>query len=236
VAERSGRFREVRSGLGFPSGKNKTVLLELTGLFPAKGRRRARLSTNLEIFWDRLGWAVGRPDVRLEPHRAPLESADLRPRGYSVTAQPDPSSPEQPCYVLAGTAPRWLDLEGYYTRFGDVRELLAAVDDRYVIMNAGDEIRLRFPAEPPPAAGMARDFVLVGDGWVKDGDFNTGFSRTVLPLPTHSRAAYDAPPRRLEDDPVYRRRRRDFDEYHTRYVTPEPARAALARSGEEARR
>jgi hypothetical protein len=58
----------------------------------------------------------------------------------------------------------------------------------------------------------------------------------VLPLPTHSRAAYDAPPRRLEDDPVYRRRRRDFDEYHTRYVTPEPARAALARSGEEARR
>ena len=56
--------------------------------------------------------------------------------------------------MLAGTAPRWRDLEGYHTRFGDVRELLAGVDDRYVIMNAGDEIALRF-AEAPPAGGRA---------------------------------------------------------------------------------
>jgi tetratricopeptide (TPR) repeat protein len=236
AADESGRFREVRSGLGFPAGKNKTVLLDLEGVFPATGRRRARLSTNLEVFWDRLAWAVGRPDVRLVPRRLALGSADLLPRGYSVTGQADPSSPEEPRYVLAGTAPRWLDLEGYHTRHGDVRELLAAVDDRYVIMNSGDEIRLHFPAEPPPPAGRARDFVLVADGWVKDGDFNTGFSRTVLPLPTHSRAAYDVPPRRLEDDPVYRRHRRDFEVYHTRYVTPEPARAALARPGGEAER
>ena len=75
--------------------------------------------------------------------------------------------------LLAGTAPRWRDLEGYYTRFGDVRELLASVDDRYVIMNAGDELRLRFPARRAPAPACVRDFVLVGDGWVKDGDYNT---------------------------------------------------------------
>ena len=30
-----------------------------------------------------------------------------------------------------------------------------------------------------------RDYVLVGDGWVKDGNFNTTFSQTVLPLPAH---------------------------------------------------
>jgi hypothetical protein len=227
VADAQGRFREARSGLGFPSGKNKTVLLDLTGLFPVEGRRRARLSTNLEVYWDRLAWAVGRPDVRLRPRRLPLASADLRPRGFSVTEQADASSPELPRYLLAGTTPRWLDLEGFHTRFGDVRELLTAVDDRYVIMNAGDEIRLGFPEAPPPLPGTVRDFVLVGDGWVKDGDFNTGFSRTVLPLPTHAKAAYDVPPGRLEDDPVYRRHRRDFDEYHTRYVTPDAARAAL---------
>jgi hypothetical protein len=236
VADRRGRFREVRSGLGFPSGKNKTVLLDLTGLLPAEGRRRVRLQTNLEVFWDRIGWAVGRPDVPLHPRRVPLASADLRDRGYSVAEQRDASSPEEPRYVLAGAAPRWLDLEGYHTRFGEVRELLTAVDDRYVIMNAGDEIRLRFPAGPPPAAGQARDFFLKGDGWVKDGDFNTGFSRTVLPLPTHSRAAYDVPPRRLEDDPVYRAHRRDFEEYHTRYVAPDRVRGALGRTGGEARR
>ena len=49
---------------------------------------------------------------------------------------------------------------GYYTRFGDVRELLKGIDDRYVIMNAGDEMSLRFAEQPPPPAGWVRDFVI----------------------------------------------------------------------------
>ena len=227
VADAGGGFREVRKGLGFPSGKDKTILVDLTGLFGATGPRRLRLATNLEIFWDRLGWAIGRPDVEVHPRRLDLSSADLSYRGYSVTDQPAASVPERPRYTLAGTAPLWRDLEGYYTRFGDVRDLLRAVDDRYVIMNAGDELRLRFPEAPPPARGLVRDFIVVGDGWVKDGDYNTTFSRTVLPLPTHRTGRYDTPPRGLEDDPVYRRHSSDFEEYHTRYVTPDNARDAL---------
>ena len=93
---------------------------------------------------------------------------------------------------LANVTPRWRDLVGYYTRFGDVRELVERVDDRYVIMNAGDELRLPFPVPPLPAAGWRRDFVLIGDGWEKDGDYNTSFSATVLPLPTHDRPNYEA--------------------------------------------
>ncbi len=227
IADAAGRFREARGGLGFPAGKDKTVLLDLTGLFPSTGPRRLRLSTNLEIFWDRLGWAQGRPDVRLEPRRLDLAAAELRYRGYSVTGQDAPSAPERPRYVLAGTAPRWRDLEGYHTRFGEVGELLRRVDDRYVIMNAGDEIALVFPEALAPAPGLVRDFVFVGDGWVKDGDYNTTFSRTVLPLPTHETGRYATPPIRLEDDPVYRRHPRDFEEYHTRYVSPESVRDAL---------
>jgi hypothetical protein len=217
----------VRDGLGFPSGKDKTVLMDLTGVFAAKGPRRLRLATNLEVFWDRLGWAEGRPDVRVSSSRSSLASAELDYRGYSETVQEGPASPERPRYRLAGTAPRWLDLEGYHTRFGDVRELLVEVDDRYVIMNAGDEMRLRFAEAPAPREGFVRDFILSGDGWVKDGDFNTGFSRTVLPLPTHAHGRYDTPPRELEDDPVYQAHRSDFDTFHTRYVSPTPARRAL---------
>jgi len=227
VADAAGRFREMRKGLGFPAGKDKTVLVDLTGLFSATGPRRLRLATNLEIFWDTLGWAIGRPEVELKPRRLALTAADLSYRGYSVTEQLSPSVPERPRYTLAGTSPRWRDLEGYYTRFGDVRDLLRAVDDRYVIMNAGDELRLRFPEVPPPAPGLARDFIVVGDGWVKDGDYNTSFSRTVLPLPTHRSGRYDAPPGRLEEDPVYCQHTRDFGEYHTRYVTPDTLRDAL---------
>src|SRR5690349_18184807 len=230
VADEQGRFRQVRANLGFPSGKDKTVLIDLTGVFtPNTKQRRLRLSTNLEIFWDRLGWAEGRPDVRVTPRRLALSSAELRYRGFSTTEQKDASTPERPRYKIAGTAPRWRDLEGYHTRFGDVRELLEGVDDRYVIMNAGDELALRFPEVPAPSAtsGLIRDFVMIGDGWVKDGDFNTAFSRTVLPLPTHRSGRYEGPAGRLEDDPVFRAHQRDFEVYHTRYVSPDRARDAL---------
>ena len=220
VADARGRFRAARTDLGFPAGKDKTVLIDLAGVFPPSGPRRLRLATNLEIFWDRLGWAAGRPDLRLEPRRIEPASAELRYRGYSVTGQKDASTPERPRYVLDGTTPRWFDLEGFHTRFGDVRELLTAVEDRYVIMNAGDELLLRFPEAPPPAPGMVRDFVLVGDGWEKDGDFNTTASRTVGPLPSHSSPQYVARPGRLEDDPVFRRYPGDFQRYHTRWVSP----------------
>ena len=68
------------------------------------------------------------------------------------------------------------------------------VDDRYVIMNAGDELQLSFRAPAPPATGWTRDFVLVGDGWEKDGDYNTTFSKTVQPLPRHDRPDYESYP------------------------------------------
>jgi Tfp pilus assembly protein PilF len=227
VADATGRFKPVRSGLGFPAGKDKTILLDLANVFPRTGPRRLRLGTNLEIFWDRLGWAVGRPDVRPDVRRLDLKTADLRFRGYSVTEQKDASTPERPRYVLAGSAPRWRDLEGFHTRFGDVRELLQRVDDRYVIMNAGDELRLAFPEPPPPRSGSVRNFVVIGDGWEKDGDYNTVASRTVLPLPTHASPAYTVGSGKLEDDPVYRRHKSDFEHYHTRYVSPDAAREAL---------
>lgn len=240
VADEHGRFRQVRAGLGFPAGKDKTVLIDLTDVFPqgasTKGAspRRLRLSTNLEIFWDRLGWAEGRPDVKVTPRRLALSSAELRYRGFSTTDQKDASTPERPRYQIAGAAPRWRDLEGYHTRFGDVRELLERVDDRYVIMNAGDELALRFPEAltPPAASGLIRDFVMIGDGWVKDGDYNTAFSRAVLPLPTHRSGRYEGPVGRLEDDPVFRAHPRDFEVYHTRYVSPDRARDALRPAAE----
>ena len=47
--------------------------------------------------------------------------------------------------------PRWADMAGRYTRFGDVRPLLTAADDRYVIMKGGDAVRLEFDAAVAPA-------------------------------------------------------------------------------------
>jgi hypothetical protein len=182
----------------------------------------------MEIYWDALAWAPALPHAEIKTQRLHPQTAELRYRGFSVVHAADRSSPELPQYhTLEGTAPHWRDLIGYYTRFGDVRELLQAVDDRYVIMNAGDELMLRFEALPPPPAGWNRDFVLMGDGWVKDGDYNTTFSKTVLPLPAHDQPDYTTPPRRLEDDPVYRRHAQDWQRYHTRYITPQRFHEAL---------
>ena len=64
-----------------------------------------------------------------------------------------------------------------------------------MIMNAGDELQLRFPESARlRLPGAVRDFVMITDGWEKDGDFNTTFSRTVLPLPTHATRAVRPPP------------------------------------------
>jgi hypothetical protein len=215
-----GGWKRVQSDLGFPAGKNKTMLIDLR---PAAGATRLRLRTNLEVYWDALAVAT-QVEAPLRLTRLAASSAELRYRGFSRTTSVRGDSPETPEYGrLAGVAQRWRDLEGYHTRFGDVRELLAGVDDRYVIMNAGDELRLRFPEQPAPAAAgtWRRDYVLIGDGWEKDGDYNTEFSQTVLPLPSHDNPGY----RRigngtLDEDPVYLRHRADWEQYHTRYVTP----------------
>jgi len=223
-----GDFVVFRDNLGFPAGRRKTILIELTNAFRPGTPHRVRLRTNLEIYWDRIEWARGAPDAPLHIAHVAPSVADLHYRGYSAIAAPDTRAPEVPDYDrIAGTTQRYRDLEGYYTRYGDVRELLANVDDRYVIMNSGDEMSLRFPEQPAPAPGFVRDFVIAGDGWIKDGDYNSTFSRTVQPLPYHAKREYTDPPGRLEDEPAYRAHPSDWQTYHTRYVAADRFRQAL---------
>ena len=183
----------VAPDLGFPAGKNKTILIDLSTRSGdrAARARRLRLRTNLEVYWDWLAVADAVESPALVTTRLQPARAELRYRGFSQTTHERRDLPETPLYdAIANVGQRWRDLIGYYTRFGDVVELLDRVDDRYVIMNAGDELQLSFAVPPPPAAGWRRDFVLIGDGWEKDGDYNTSFSQTVQPLPSHDRPDY----------------------------------------------
>ena len=217
-----GRWTVMHADLGFPAGKLKTMVIPVERLADGRYPRRLRLRTNLEIYWDRIARAPLRDDARVETVRLAPVVADLRYRGYNVTGYVGPRRLELPRYELASLRPRWRDLVGYHTRFGDVRELLVEVEDRYVIMNAGDELRLRFTAPEPPPEGWRRDFVFITDGWVKDGDFNTAHSKTVGPLPSHAEPNYDPDGSALlEDDPVYRRYEDDWRKYHTRFVAPD---------------
>jgi tetratricopeptide (TPR) repeat protein len=229
VPDGRGGWVTAQDNLGFPAGRKKTVLFNLTNIFRPGTPRRVRLRTNLEIYWDAIRWAKGAPEAKLKEVTLDPSVADLHYRGYSVMHMPvGAGAPEVPDYnQMEGTTQRWRDLIGYYTRYGDIRELIKSTDDRYVIVNSGDELSLRFSEQPAPAAGWVRDFVIKGDGWIKDGDYNSTFSKTVLPLPYHAKNEYTARPGALEDEWVYRQHPDDWKNYHTRYVTPEVFKNAL---------
>ena len=117
-----------------------------------------RLRTNLEIYWDSLAIADDVPSAAIRTTRIPAARADFRYRGFSKTNFAKRDVPEWPDYnEIANIVPRWRDLVGYYTRFGDVRELVREVDDRYVIMNAGDELQLASHRSSLPVAGRCRE-------------------------------------------------------------------------------
>ena len=122
---------------------------------------------------------------------------------------------------MVRTGEQWRSLEGYYTRYGDVKPLVERIDDRIVIANSGDELRLHFDAIPPPGESLLRDYVFIGDGWIKEGDYNFRLSKTVLPLPFHGMKNYTLPLTTLERDRVYPRHPSDWQEFHTRYVASE---------------
>ena len=85
-----------------------------------------------------------------------------------------------------------------------------------VILGSGDEVRLRFRAAALPQLPVAwkRDFLLLVDGWAKDGDPNTAYSQTVEPLPFHGMSRYPYPPNeRYPEDAAHRRY---LAEYNTR--------------------
>jgi hypothetical protein len=217
VADGCGDWVEAIPNAGFPAGKNKTMVLDLTGKFPSDDHR-VQLRTNLEIYWDRIAMGVG--DARVKPMLRSLAPrvAELRFLGYPEMAPANERSPELPDYTRPRRVSPWRDLIGWYTRYGDVRALLAETDDRYVIMNAGDEIALTFEAPPPPPDGWTRDFVLFSDGWVKDGDFNTAESKTVGPLPHHAMTEYPYSPE--EAPQTLRPEHSDWTTYHTRFEAP----------------
>ncbi len=69
VPDGRGGWAIARSNLGFPAGRKKICLFDLTGIFRPGTPRRVRLRTNLEIYWDSIEWAQGLPDTALKVTR-----------------------------------------------------------------------------------------------------------------------------------------------------------------------
>lgn len=226
VPDGRGGWKPAIVSMGYPAGKTKTMPLDLSDVLDRRDPR-VRIRTNLEIYWDRIVYTVDEPETALSITPAPLCSARLFFRGFSRRVRETPDGPHVFLHDEVDTAARWADMAGLYTRFGDVRELLTAADDRYVVMKGGDAVRLEFDASrlPPLPAGWTRDFVLVLDGWEKDADKNTVAAQTVEPLPFHGQddSRYGSP-QPFPDETAHRRFRA---EYLTRRGGPEQFRDAV---------
>lgn len=180
--------------MGFPGGKTKTIVVDLTGHVNADDPR-VRIRTSAQIYWDRAAVAINPPDQPLEQHTLTLQSANLTWHGFSRRLNEGDNQPETYDYSDADSTPRWPPLRGPITGYGDVLPLLQSWDDRMIVMGAGDEIQMRFSVPGKPLAdGWKRDFVLHCVGWDKDADLNTITGQQFGPLPFRAMTAYPPGP------------------------------------------
>jgi len=191
-------WRQLVPQMGFPGGKTKTIVVDI----PADGfvddDYRLRILTNMELYWDEIRFAVDLPEQVFEQRPLELLSADLHNRGFSRRLPGQHNGPERYIYDEVLPGPYWPPMEGNFTRFGDVTELVGQSDGRLVVMGAGDEMTIRFAAAGPPPSGWQRDFLLFSVGWDKDADLNTVSGHHVDPLPFPGMTRY--PP--AADDPL----------------------------------
>jgi tetratricopeptide (TPR) repeat protein len=247
VPDGRGGWRTAIPDIGFPSGKDKTVVVDLTGSVVLEDPR-IRIRTNMQVYWDHAFFAVGavagpavaadaeaaarlaafgslidENDLRIQLLRP--AAADLHYRGFSREYRKSGRhGPHWFEYVDVSRDSPWLPIEGRYTRYGDVTPLVGGSDDMYTVMAPGDEMTVEFDTVSDPPDGWTRTFLLYTDGWIKDADLNTATGNTVEPLPFHAQSRYPHGPDDIYPaDPAHR----DYlARYHTREVSGSTLRLA----------
>ena len=218
VRDAGGRWRTAIANIGFPSGKDKTIVIDLAGKFPTADHH-VRIRTTMQIYWDQAFIARTLTDGPLKTTTLAPVSADLHSRGFSrMFRKGGRYGPYWFAYDDLEKESPWRPIAGAFTRFGDVLPLLGDPDDKYVIMAPGDETTIEFDASSGSALpkGWKRDFLLYTDGWIKDSDLNTAFGTTVGPLPFHAVGSYPYGP--MDAYPADSGHQRYLREYDTRVV------------------
>ncbi len=218
VVDAKGRWTTAIANIGFPSGKDKTLVIDLAGKFPTADHR-VRIRTNLQIYWDEAFVARDQAQSAVRLTTLSPTSADLHSRGFSrMYRKGGRHGPYWFAYEDVSTQSPWRPIEGAFTRFGNTLPLLGTADDMYIVMAPGDETTIEFDASSAAALpkGWTRDFLLYTDGWIKDSDLNTAFGTSVGPLPFHRMQQYPYAPG--ESYPTDAQHAAYLREYNTRQV------------------
>ena len=147
-----------------------------------------RITTNLQVYWDRIAIVYGEPDPGVVKHLAKPVEARLQRVGFPRRS----TGPQMlPHYDYAVRTPFWDTryMDGAYTAFGRVDALVRETDDAVAIFGPGEEVSLAYDAPPQPEPGSSRVYVLEARGWCKDMDLYTHTGETVGPLPRSGKPA-----------------------------------------------
>ena len=208
-----GQWHAVLPNFGYMAGmpRQSSVPIPMDRL--PKGTKRLRLSTNMEIYWDRLLLVISEPCHQVRRTELPLLKARIDEPGFAARRT---LAQRRPFYDYGRRAPLWdtRHQAGFYTAFGDAIALLAETDDAIAIIGPGEEVHLEFGAsQSPPWSGWTRRLVLEAHGWCKDMDLYTQHGEMVEPLPRYSADTTDA----SSVDDTEDRRQRLHEEFNTRY-------------------
>ena len=214
----SGKWVRAVDDLGFPAGLARTMVADLSGKLPT-GTHFVRIVTNLKIYWDQVLVDHTPEGQAFRIEEVPLASAALEFLGYPREIRGNPPSDVSYSYASRSHTGPYARAAGNYTRYGDVRELLRSVDDRFVIFGSGEGVRLDFDHSTLPAlpSGWTRDYFFYANGFEKDLDFYAARAFTVEPLPDHALLPYPYSPEAQYPE--------DFDhlfyqlEYNTRGIS-----------------
>ncbi|MCG8649842.1 MAG: hypothetical protein MI861_08415, partial [Pirellulales bacterium] len=189
-ASQPDRWRKAIPFMGFPGGKTKTIVVDVSDVL-LRDDPRLRIRTSAQIYWDSAKLAVQRQPASFRSHELQLASAQVAYHGFSRRLEGKSRQPESYDYQQAVAAAAWPPLRGGLTAFGPGLDLVTEWDDSMAVISSGDEVQFSFTvpdAEVPE--GWKRDFVLHCVGWDKDADLNTLAGQTTGPLPSRSMAAY----------------------------------------------
>lgn len=206
---------ETVGEIGFPAGLPRVMTSPVQGLAGSPACR-LRIRTNMHVYWDQIQLGVAEAVVP-EPIQLPVAAARLDRRGFAKEVFPTGKPPAEydDLRLEPVTFSRW---QGKVTRLGNVTELLARLDDRFVICGPGDEIVVEFDATrlPPVPSGHVRSFVLRSHGYCKDAAPFTATAGEIGPLPFRAMSNFPDGARALTGAPKFQR---DYDrDWNTRSV------------------
>ncbi len=197
VRDENGGWTIVYEQFGYPAGFPRQMAMRLPDDLDCSGVMAFRLRTNQEIYFDRVALIEIEECAEAKRIELPMTHAMLADVGFALRTN---GPQRQPDYDYDRRAPLWdtRHQRGWYSAFGDVRELVATQDDAMAVFGPGEEIEFRFDASvlnDLPENGRRR-FVFESHGWCKDMDLYTKDGDTVEPLPRN----LDSPDAALRDE------------------------------------